>query len=145
MRFWDAFALVPLCLTEPRSDGMKRLAQQDPDLIVWWTSLVECWSAFTRARREGKIDARREHLARGALESLRRGWDEIQPVEEVRRMADRLLRVYPIRAADALQLAAAALWAGIEGPKSFVCLDERLREAAQMEGFTILPEAESPR
>lgn len=74
MTFWDASALVPLCLTEPRSDGMKRLAQQDPDLIVWWTSLVECWSAFTRARREGKIDARREHLARGALESLRRGW-----------------------------------------------------------------------
>lgn len=38
-----------------------------------------------------------------------------------------------------LQLAAALVWAG-KAPKGhqFVCLDQRLREAARKEGFTLL-------
>jgi len=45
-----------------------------------------------------------------------------------------------LRAADALQLAAALAWAQ-EQPlgRELVSLDLRLREAAQGEGFTILP------
>jgi len=48
--------------------------------------------------------------------------------------------VHSLRAADALQLAAALIWteettAGAE----FVCLDQNLREAALKEGFTVLP------
>jgi hypothetical protein len=54
-------------------------------------------------------------------------------------MASRLLRVHPLRAADALQLAA-ALAAAKGDPSSLdvVCLDQRLSEAARREGFRVL-------
>jgi hypothetical protein len=62
------------------------------------------------------------------------------PADDIRIMAARLLRVHPLRAADSLQLAAALLWAG-KTPfgQYFVCLDNRLRQAAMKEGFTLLP------
>ena len=49
------------------------------------------------------------------------------------------LRTHPLRAADALQLAA-ALAAADHNPASLeiVCLDERLRDAARREGFSVL-------
>jgi len=51
-----------------------------------------------------------------------------------------MLRVHPLRAGEALQLAAALL--GSEGdPKSLelMTLDEQLSEAANKEGFVTLP------
>jgi hypothetical protein len=45
-----------------------------------------------------------------------------------------------LRATDALQLAAALVWCD-ETPRGepFVCLDERLGDAARREGFRLLP------
>jgi hypothetical protein len=49
--------------------------------------------------------------------------------------------VHPVRAADALQLGAALLWRGEPGRAAeFVCLDERLRDAASREGFALKPD-----
>lgn len=51
-----------------------------------------------------------------------------------------MLRQHALRAADALQLAAARLWARyLRGPGPFVCYDVRLREAAAAEGFLPCP------
>ena len=42
--------------------------------------------------------------------------------------------------ADALQLAAAEVWAGQPSAGyTFVCLDHRLRDAASREGFEVMP------
>ncbi len=51
----------------------------------------------------------------------------------------RFLRVHPLRAADALQLAA-AFTASERRPASLeiVTLDERLADAARKEGFTLI-------
>jgi hypothetical protein len=48
--------------------------------------------------------------------------------------------MHPLRAADALQLAAALIWVE-EQPhgESFVSLDPRLRDSAAREGFTLVP------
>jgi predicted nucleic acid-binding protein len=54
----------------------------------------------------------------------------------VRRTAQRLLRVHELRAADALQLAAAST-AAEDLP--FVTLDDRLALAAAREGFVVEP------
>ena len=65
-------------------------------------------------------------------------WDVIAPLEKVARDARALLELYPLRPADALQLAAALTWC--EGnPKGnvFLTFDHRLREAAQSAGFTL--------
>ena len=54
-------------------------------------------------------------------------------------MAQRLLRVHPLRTADGLQLAAAFAVAE-DGSASvgFVCFDARLNRAASREGFAVL-------
>jgi hypothetical protein len=66
-------------------------------------------------------------------------WHEIVPSDAVRRAAERLLRVHPLRATDSLQLAA-ALIAADHDPTTLeiVCLDARLSSAARREGFTVL-------
>jgi predicted nucleic acid-binding protein len=73
------------------------------------------------------------------LATLRAGWLEILPSHEVRGEAMRLLRVHPLRAADALQLAAALLWKGAAGEGRFVTFDERLGLAARLEGMRVVP------
>ena len=64
---------------------------------------------------------------------------KIRPTERVRRAAARLLRVHPLRAADALQLAAAIVGSE-DRPETlpFVTLDDRLADAATREGFRVI-------
>jgi len=63
-----------------------------------------------------------------------------EALDLVRSHALRLLHTYSLRAADALQLGA-ALVACDEKPEAlpFVCIDDRLRNAARKEGFRVLP------
>lgn len=135
MRFWDSSALVPLLLCQPQTALARQLLEQDGELVVWWGSPVECASAIARLGREGHLTAKAEQDARSLLDALRRSWFEVQPGDAVRTQALRLLRFHPLRAADALQLAAALEWAGSPPEGDFVTLDGRLREAAQREGF----------
>jgi hypothetical protein len=46
-----------------------------------------------------------------------------------------VLRLHPLRAADATQLAAALEWGGSPPEGHFVSFDQRLNAAAQREGF----------
>ena len=140
MRFWDSSAIIPLCLKEPASEAVKNLAKADEDIVVWWTTRVECISALARRYREGVLPINAEQKARALLTTLAGEWSEVQPSEPVRQRAERLLMVHSLRAADALQPAAALLWTeGATGGAEFVCLDQNLREAGLKEGFTVLP------
>ncbi len=140
MIFWDASAIIPLCVTEKYSELMKELLVDDPMMAVWWGTYLECCSAFTRLRREGIIDIDGEQNARRPLNELRKVWTEIQPSQEVRDCALRIISTHSLKSADSLQLSAAIVWSG-GNPReyNFVCLDKKLRSAAQMEGFEILP------
>ena len=140
MRFWDSSAVWPLCLEEPHSGRLRELAIEDSHIIVWWGTVVECTSAMSRLRREGFLNIDQERQVALVLDSLVAEWTEIQPSEELRRSGIRLLRLHPLRAADALQLAAAHLWAaGRPEGNEFICVDLRLRDAAALEGFVVLP------
>jgi predicted nucleic acid-binding protein len=140
MRFWDSSAIIPLCLKETTSEAIKGLMKGDEDAVVWWTTQVECVSALSRRRREEVLSPGDEAKARTVLSAIGTAWSEVQPTETVRLRAERLLSIHPLRAADALQLAAALIWAQ-ETPRGleFVCLDQNLREAALKEGFSIQP------
>jgi hypothetical protein len=63
------------------------------------------------------------------------------PARHRTRTSAPLLAGHELSGADSLQLAAALIWAG-DSPagRTFVCLDNKLRAAAQREGFLILPE-----
>lgn len=140
MRFWDSSAIVPLCLKERASGAIKSLMKDDEDIVVWWTTYIECLSALSRRQREGVLTSGDAGKARAVLSALAAAWSEVQPTEMVRLRAERLLSIHPLRAADALQLAAALVWAQ-ETPRGleFVCLDQNLRESSLKEGFSIQP------
>ena len=141
MRFWDTSAIIPLIVREPRSDALRRLLEQDAGMVVWWATQVECVSAISRRAREGTLVPEGEASARGLLNDLSESWTEAQPTARLRNLAEQVLNVHSLRAADALQLAAALIWCG-EQPQGrpFVCLDDRLRNAAARFGFALLPE-----
>lgn len=139
MRFWDSSAIVPLLVTEGTSAAVMAAYEQDPDLIVWWATEVECVSAMTRLEREGSLDGRSLVDALERLDALSTAWQEVQPVVRLRQNAVRLLRVHSLRAADALQLGA-ALAAAEDQPASLrlLTLDGQLAQAARREGFTVV-------
>jgi hypothetical protein len=141
--FWDSSAVVPLLVAEDRSAEMAALLRSDRSPALWWGSPVECESALQRRRREDAVSPRALAAALARLEDLVEDADVVAPTAQVRRRAGRLLAAHPLRAADALQLAAALVWAD-EAPtgQAFVCLDDRLREAAQAEGFSVVPEGD---
>lgn len=140
MRFWDSSALVPLLLKQGATTEVRSLLTEDPDMASWWGSSIECVSAVTRLRREDRLSVREEERVLELLGMLRTSWLEVLPSEEIRDLAVRLLRVHSLRAADALQLAAARVWAGSAQRPELVTYDERLALAARLEGFRVLPE-----
>ena len=139
MRFWDASAIVPLLVTEPSTQQLQAIAAKDPAMLVWWGSPVECVSALARLEREGALSAQAITLALKRLGQLAAGWHEVDPSDAIRETAARFLRVHPLRAADALQLAAAFV-AAERRPASLeiVTLDERIGTAAWKEGFGVM-------
>ena len=140
MRFWDSSAIVPLLLEEPLTDKMCTLLEEDPIMIVWWTSELECVSALTRLERGGNLDSTMFADALKQLTSVKLSWNEIQPSIKIREIARRFLRVHPLRTADSLQLAAATIAANYRSSKlEFVCNDQQLVTAADREGFAISP------
>jgi hypothetical protein len=139
--FWDSSAVVPVLIAEARSSAMVALLRADRTPAIWWGTPVECQSAFHRRRRE-------EILSQGALgDALTRlarlveDVDVMAPTPRLRERAGWALAAHPLRAADALQLAAALVWSD-ESPtgEGFVSLDDRLREAARRQGFEVLPD-----
>ena len=139
MRFWDSSALVPLLVWEATSPAVLEEYERDPDVVAWWATEIECVSALSRLERERSLDAPGVRDAVARLGQLAASWHEVQPVNRVCQVAVRLLRVHDLRAADALQLAA-AIAAAEDLPSSlgFVTLDDRLVAAADREGFTVV-------
>ncbi len=139
MKFWDASAIVPLLVNEETTRRLQAIAAKDSAMLVWWGSAVECISALARLERDGALDPPVMTLALQRLRQLSAGWHEIDPSDEIRETAARFLRVHPLRAADALQLAA-AFAAAERRPASLkiVTLDDRLANAARKEGFALL-------
>lgn len=139
MKFWDASAIVPLLVVETPTQQLQSIAAKDPAMLVWWGSQVECNSALARRERDGALDMRAMVPALRRLQQLSDAWHEVDPSDAVREAAIRFLRVHPLRAADALQLAAAFVAAERRPPSlEMVTLDDRLADAARREGFAIV-------
>ncbi len=130
---------MPLVITEAVSYRLAELYLEDGAILTWWGSEVECVSAIARLERENKLSPRETGFALEKLDALARSWHRIEPIETIRQTARRFLRVHPLRAADALQLAAAFLASEGQPPSlGFVCLDDRLCTAALREGFPLV-------
>jgi predicted nucleic acid-binding protein len=140
VRYWDASALVSLCVEEVDTTAVRGLV--GGGIVTWSISAVEIASAIERRGRDGSLTDAERTAARAALSELISAWTEVSALGPVRERALRLVATHPIRAADAMQLGA-ALVAVSDRPSGhdFVCADARLRGAAGREGFVVLPKA----
>ena len=140
MRYWDASALVPLLVAEPSSSLVREWLAQDGEIITWVWSHTEIVSAIESRTREGALARlERRNLLR-VFEAFANKWDEVTDVLAVRVRANLLLARHSLRAADAGQLAAATLvQEQLSSPLTFVCLDQRLSIAAELEGLDVMP------
>ena len=95
-------------------------------------------SGLTRLERMGQISHDRFLLGKRIAMEIAESWISVGSSESIADAACSLLELYPLRAADALQLAAALAWCEGE-PKgnAFLTFDERLREAAGSAGFAL--------
>src|SRR5437016_2875706 len=108
--FWDSSALVPLCCGDRHSVESGRFSMHFPKMIVWWSTRVEIRSALRRLLRERELAEEGYARASELAGQLRIRWSEILPADALRDIAEQSLDQYQIRAADALQLAAALVW-----------------------------------
>jgi hypothetical protein len=100
---------------------------------------VECASVISRLERDEALDAAAAIDAFDRLRPLAGAWHEVEPGDPIREAAVRFLRVHPLRAADALQLAAAFIAAERPPPSlKVITRDDRLAAAARKEGFSLV-------
>ncbi len=120
---------------------MTKLLRADRECWIWWATRTECLSALYRRARAGELTTAQLAAARGRLLRFDEAAAVVLPSEAIRSRADRLLATHPLRAADALQLAA-LLAAAEERPAGFpfVTLDDRQADAARKEGFSVVPD-----
>lgn len=139
MRFWDASALVPLVVEEEESPALVDLYSEDPEVLTWWGTEVECVSALARLERSEELRPDAAAAAFQHLAALASTWHILEATDALRRTAIRVLRTHDLRAADSLQLAA-ALVASENQPSSleFVCRDRRLALAAGREALCLV-------
>ena len=140
MRYWDASALVPLVVAETESDRVRGWLAEDGHIVTWAWTRTEIVSAIERRTREGLLSRPQRREVLGRFDDLTGQWDEVTDMLAVRSRANSLLARHPLRAADAGQLGAALLVHEQSAePLTFVCLDQRLSSAAELEGLRILP------
>jgi predicted nucleic acid-binding protein len=140
VKYWDSSALVSIFVHQASSLDVRTLHASDPDVATWILSDVEVRSAFSRLARERAVDAGESLRMAREFDAFWANVNIVPVVDAVKIRAMRLLAVHPLTAADALQLGA-ALSISYDNPATldFVALDQRLRDAAQREGFRVLP------
>lgn len=151
LRYLETSALVKLYIQEAGTRSIIEMAHPSAGhlLAVLALSRVECVSAIRRRLREGDIEQTSADAAEWQLDRHLASRFLVQPVtDQVLDEAVRLLRRYPLRGFDALQLAgflilAAAAQFHPSDPAIFVCGDERLLAAGRGEGIAVMNPAES--
>ncbi|NCO92874.1 MAG: VapC toxin family PIN domain ribonuclease [Armatimonadetes bacterium CG_4_10_14_3_um_filter_66_18] len=143
-QFLDSSALVKRHVSETGSDWVRRrcATAQARSLHVARVVVAEVTSALCRRCREGSLTAaERDALITGFAECCEREYKVWETTRAVVTRATVLLKMHPLRAYDAVQLATALrvsegfVRAGLP-PLTFVSADERLCECARAEGLS---------
>ncbi|MGB6690967.1 MAG: type II toxin-antitoxin system VapC family toxin [Terracidiphilus sp.] len=135
--FWDSSALVPLCITQSKSSVAEAIYAKWA-IVTWWATEVEIRSGLTRLKRMGSITPNQFLSGKRLAQRLVQSWLSVHESENITKDACSLLEDHPLRAADALQLAA-ALEACDHRPRgyAFVTADQRQADAARQIGFSV--------
>jgi hypothetical protein len=135
--YWDSSALVPLCV--PQSQSIRAgVLYESYEVVTWWATKVEMISGLTRLERMGQISHVQFLHGKQLAGEIVRDWVSVGSSASIAPDACALLEAHPLRAADALQLAA-AFEACDHKPLGyvFVTADQRQAEAARQSGFSV--------
>jgi uncharacterized protein len=72
VKFWDSSAVVPLLVGETATEAMGVIVAEDPAMLVWWATEVECLSAIARLERDEDLDGDATEAAVARLDALSR-------------------------------------------------------------------------
>jgi predicted nucleic acid-binding protein len=133
--FLDASALVKRYVREPGSDVVRGLVRRRRRLAAAAVSLVEVPAALWRRARAGDVTAEQ---ARRLAAKVATDLAEVELVEArgpILALAAQLVETHPLRAYDAIQLAAALRLSRETGiALTFACSDKTLLDVAKAEG-----------
>jgi predicted nucleic acid-binding protein len=105
-------------------------------MVVWWATPVEVASALRRLVRMKQLTPDEWVTSQRLALDLAESWQIVQPSNALRARATQLVERYDLKAADALQLAAALDWCeNVPRGEIFLTADQKLREAAVLSGF----------
>jgi uncharacterized protein len=141
--FLDSSALLKRYHVEIGSKWLRRITAPrfGYRLYIAQITRVEVASAFARLKREGTLPARLARLARTLVKEHSNSQYRIIILDdEIIERAENLTDSYPLRAADAIQLACAIyadvrVKAATADPLIFLSADTRLLTAANAEGL----------
>ncbi|MCC5844532.1 MAG: type II toxin-antitoxin system VapC family toxin [Verrucomicrobia bacterium] len=136
MTYWDSSALVTLFVEQAVSLKYRKIHARNPQVVTAWHAVPECASAFCRLRREGFLTETQLSEVLIRLQSQSAHWLILASGTRLEQVTLRVLRLHPLRAMDAIHLAAACLIRGeTVSTMNFLSEDNRLLEAAAKEGF----------
>ena len=139
MRYRHTSALAPPLVAEATSDVVRSWLGEDCVIATWAWTCVEIASAVERRTREGDLSREQRRAVMSRLDGFSATWHEVVEVLAARSRAASVPTRHPLRAADAAQLGAALhVQDQLGAPLQFVSLDQRLTEAAEREGLTIV-------
>lgn len=95
--FWDTSAIVPLCCQQSVSGQARQAARVHARQVVWWGTSVEAISSFNRLIRQGHLSTQDSQQAFTRLNHLRQNWNEVQPSDDLRDLAERMLGKHKLR------------------------------------------------
>lgn len=135
--YWDTSALLALIFAEPRGDDLRRLAHKGGALPGYTSffSFIEMESAYSRRLSDGALKSSQLPELRLKAQKLESTLGLIWADEETLRDARHLVLEQGLRPGDALQLASARLLLRDKDGAAFICLDEKLNQAAQSVGL----------
>ncbi len=136
----DSSALVKAFIDEPGRDELLEILAGATVVATVRLAYVETRAAFARAARERRLTGSE---VRSASRALDQRWTQLAIVElddTLAREASSLADAHPLRASDAVHLAAALSIAADE-PRSvtFACWDAQLWDEARKTSFSMVP------
>ena len=135
--YLDASALAKLFVEESHSAEVRAAVRLAGTCATSRIAYVEFLSALARREREG-LDMK---VAQGIRDLFEARWPDLMVVEVSRVMTVRaagLARVHALRAYDAVHLACAQEIQETAPDMVFACFDERLNQAANVQGMRVL-------
>ncbi len=137
MIYWDSSALVASLVLEDATQKISEALEELDEERSYTTMItpLEVESAIQRKLKERSLTPKQANEARKLTMDFRKNVFLMATDHNVLDMGLHLQKIYGLRPADAIQLASARI--GTDNPANvfFLCLDEKLNEAAKSEGF----------